>query len=97
MQKPQNISAVEGETVQFVCRASGHPRPTMSWTKNMRQMGPDPRISEQEDGTLSITNVQESDKGEYQCYASNTVQTISASGHLTVRSKFCLVLLLPAS
>lgn len=83
--RPQDKIAVEGETVQFICQAAGHPRPTMSWTKDMHQIGGDPRQVEREDGSLTITNVQESDRGEYQCYASNSVQTISTSAHLAVR------------
>ncbi|KAK7488478.1 hypothetical protein BaRGS_00020263, partial [Batillaria attramentaria] len=85
--RPQDIVAVEGETVQFICMASGHPRPTMSWTKDMQQFGLDPRLVQREDGTLVINNVQESDRGEYQCYASNSVQTISTSAHLSVRMR----------
>ncbi|KAL8583777.1 hypothetical protein ACOMHN_036412 [Nucella lapillus] len=86
-QRPQDTVAVEGQTVQMSCRASGHPRPTFSWTKDLEQMGLDPRITDHEDGTLSIRNVQESDRGEYQCYASNPVQTISATARLSIRSR----------
>ncbi|XP_076462560.1 peroxidasin-like isoform X2 [Babylonia areolata] len=86
-QRPQDVVAVEGQTVQLACRASGHPRPTFSWTKDLEQIGLDPRLTDHEDGTLTIRNVQESDRGDYQCYASNAVQTISATARLSVRSR----------
>lgn len=85
--RPEDAVAVEGQTVQLVCQASGHPRPTFSWTKNMAQIGLDPRVTDQGDGALTIQNVQDSDRADYQCYASNTVQTISASARLSVRSR----------
>ncbi|XP_070195291.1 peroxidasin-like isoform X2 [Littorina saxatilis] len=85
--RPQDLTAVESQSVQFVCRATGHPRPTFSWTKNLAQIGLDPRLVDHGDGTLSITNVQADDRGDYQCYASNAVQTISATARLAVRSR----------
>ena len=79
---------MEGQTIQFICRATGHPRPTFSWTKDLEQIGLDPRLTDHGDGILTVRNVQASDRGDYQCYASNSVQTISATARLSVRSEF---------
>mgnify|MGYP003530007806 CR=1 FL=1 len=85
--RPEDTVAAEGSTVQLICQASGHPRPTFSWTKDMEQLGLDPRLTDDGDGILTIRNIQDSDRAVYQCYASNAVQTISASANLFVRSK----------
>ena len=72
------------------CEATGHPRPTMSWTKNLEQIGRDPRVVDHENGSLAIHGVQVKDAADYQCYASNSVQTISVTARVSVRGKSCV-------
>ena len=60
----------------ITCDADGNPVPTISWTKNGSRIttNDNSRISFSEDKrSLTITNLNRTDSGEYRCVANNSV------------------------
>ena len=56
------------------CAATGNQVPTISWTKDGSAISNNSWISLSDDNKqLTITNVNRTDSGEYQCVASNRV------------------------
>ncbi|KAM6457875.1 peroxidasin homolog isoform 1-T2 [Liasis olivaceus] len=73
--EPQDADVTLGNTVYFICRAEGNPKPKIIWLHNNNEinMKDDGRLNLLQDGTLMIQDTKESDKGIYQCLAKNTV------------------------
>ncbi|XP_068119933.1 peroxidasin homolog isoform X2 [Hyperolius riggenbachi] len=71
--EPRDADVVPGNTVYFICRAEGNPKPDIRWIHNNNEidMSYDGRLNLLHDGTLMIQNTRESDKGVYQCAARN--------------------------
>ncbi|XP_073436974.1 peroxidasin homolog [Dendrobates tinctorius] len=71
--EPKDADIILGNTVYFICRAEGNPKPDIVWLHNKNEIDTsyDGRLSLLHDGTLMIQNTQESDKGIYQCAAKN--------------------------
>ncbi|CAH3134799.1 unnamed protein product, partial [Porites lobata] len=77
---PQNKTKTEGENVTFTCDADGNPAPTFSWTKDGSVVNTTSRITFNENNkTLTITNVIRGDSGEYICVATNNVDTVQSN------------------
>ena len=58
-------SVTEGESVPLVCVATGHPSPTVTWTKGGRTV----RVN----GDATIVKSTRRDAGDYSCTATNGV------------------------
>ncbi|XP_070796250.1 peroxidasin-like [Pituophis catenifer annectens] len=73
--EPQDVDVTLGNTVYFICRAEGNPKPKIIWLHNNNEidMRDDGRLNLLQDGTLMIQDTKESDKGIYQCLAKNIV------------------------
>lgn len=78
----------EGATVTLDCVANGNPRPQMKWLRN----GEDIDISELGSrfrivgtGSLQIASVNESDAGNFQCRASNSMDSADTGISLMVQ------------
>ena len=73
----------------FTCDADGNPSPTFSWRKNGSVVLTTSRITFNENNkTLTITNVIRGDSGEYICVATNNVNMVpSYSFTLNVQCK----------
>ena len=71
------------------CNASGNPTPTISWTRNGSLVNTSTRISFSDGNkTLTITNVNRTDSGEYRCVARNRVGSdTSSAAKLDVQCK----------
>ncbi|KAJ6665741.1 hypothetical protein lerEdw1_002111 [Lerista edwardsae] len=71
--EPQDADVTLGNTVYFICRAEGNPKPKIIWLHNNNEidMKDDGRLNLLQDGTLMIQDIRESDKGVYQCMAKN--------------------------
>ncbi|XP_078399857.1 contactin-4-like isoform X2 [Cetorhinus maximus] len=72
-----------GERLQWICKASGEPKPSHRWLKNGEPLIIEERI-QVEKGTLNIRAVNLSDSGMYQCVAENKHGVIYVSAELRV-------------
>ena len=76
----QNKAKAEGENVNFTCNAVGNPAPTFPWTRDGSVVITTSRIVFNENNkTLTITNVIRGDNGEYICVATNNVNTVQSN------------------
>ncbi|XP_044009244.1 fasciclin-2 isoform X3 [Aphidius gifuensis] len=69
-----NIEIIEGNNENINCITHGKPPPKVSWIKSITKENVTtiPRFGVDEvTGTMTITNVQSSDSGEYECIATN--------------------------
>ena len=90
----RSIAVVEGESIPLVCRATGHPTPTVTWTKDGKSFG----------GTgenVTIIKSTRDDKGTYTCTATNGVKgdqtsttTVTVNCKLILRFHFARLKLL---
>ncbi|KAM9728215.1 LOW QUALITY PROTEIN: roundabout homolog 3 [Menidia menidia] len=85
-QGPANHTLAPGSVAQLHCRVLGTPPPSVQWEKDGRRiLGGDARLSLMQNGTLQITDLQETDSGAYTCLASSSSGETSWSGVLTVK------------
>nr|XP_033816119.1 hemicentin-1 isoform X1 [Geotrypetes seraphini] len=71
---PSEVSVLQGEDLQLVCRADGVPSPTIQWHKDGKLIpsGESQRVKVTSDGsTLNIFGALTTDMGKYTCVASN--------------------------
>jgi neurocan core protein len=81
------VDIVEGENANIECKANGKPPPIFTWIKSLTQQnlsnadrfGVDPIT-----GSLTITNVNREDAGEYQCSAANAAGIATANIQVNV-------------
>ena len=77
---PSKIVSILNSTVRLNCSATGDPQPIISWKKQGGQLPLD--RSRQINGVLIITNVQQSDAGNYICTAASAsvfiIETVSS-------------------
>lgn len=81
----RNQPAARGGSVLIVCDPVGAPRPTIRWYRQGSQITSGGRFNITEDGNLRITDVQDSDAGDYRCEATNTFSTESSTGSLVIK------------
>ncbi|XP_013395368.1 protein turtle-like isoform X2 [Lingula anatina] len=72
-----------GESVTFPCAASGTPLPVISWRKPDSYVPDDSRVS-RDRHNLTISQLQKSDHGKYECVAKNVVTTVITSTLLII-------------
>ncbi|XP_030258913.1 obscurin isoform X7 [Sparus aurata] len=84
-----NCTAELGQTVKLACKATGIPRPTVTWYKDGRAVEADPHhiIIEDPDGscTLILDNMTADDSGQYMCFATSSAGNASTLGKITVQ------------
>uniref|UniRef100_A0A3Q3L0N2 Obscurin, cytoskeletal calmodulin and titin-interacting RhoGEF a n=1 Tax=Labrus bergylta TaxID=56723 RepID=A0A3Q3L0N2_9LABR len=84
-----NCTAELGQTVKLACKATGVPKPTITWYKDGRAVEADPHhiIIEDPDGscTLILDNMTADDSGQYMCFASSSAGNASTLGKITVQ------------
>ncbi|XP_062977772.1 contactin-6-like [Elgaria multicarinata webbii] len=71
------------DTLVWECKATGKPTPSYSWFKNGQPLTSEERI-QIENGTLTITMLNISDSGLYQCVAENKYESIYSNAELRV-------------
>ncbi|XP_038155806.1 contactin-3 [Cyprinodon tularosa] len=71
------------ENLFWECKANGKPKPSYSWLKNGEQVMAEGRV-QIENGALSITALNLSDSGMYQCVAENKHGSVYSSAQLMV-------------
>ncbi|XP_008941802.1 PREDICTED: leucine-rich repeat and immunoglobulin-like domain-containing nogo receptor-interacting protein 3, partial [Merops nubicus] len=85
--KLQHVTAREGQSVTFLCRADGEPDPSISWVSPQHRMiggGGAPVLP---GGTLEIRFAQVQDSGTYICIASNAGGNDTYFATLTVTGR----------
>ncbi|KAM9134677.1 contactin-4-like [Pangshura tecta] len=83
IQKISDAHKAIDESIFWECKANGRPKPSYSWLKDGEPLMPRDRI-QIEHGALTITNVNLSDAGMYQCVAENRHGIIFTSAELSV-------------
>ena len=92
-QKPSSIVAEVGENVRLQCKATGLPKPTITWR---RAFGSLPRGKTAVDhGKLTIRNIAKADSGDYACSAKNFLGQDFAVAQVTVFEKPAFILTPP--
>ncbi|XP_060897356.1 contactin-3 [Labrus mixtus] len=71
------------DSLFWECKASGKPKPSYSWLKNGEPVTPEFRV-QVENGALSITELDLSDSGMYQCVVENKHGIVYSSAQLMV-------------
>ncbi|XP_009687358.2 contactin-3 isoform X1 [Struthio camelus] len=79
----KDIEAAVEDTLYWDCKASGKPKPSYRWLKNGDQLSVEGRI-QIENGALTISNLNLTDSGTYQCIAENKHGVIYSSAELRV-------------
>ncbi|XP_034296444.1 contactin-3 [Pantherophis guttatus] len=79
----KDFEAAVEDNIYWECRASGKPKPSYRWLRNGEPLALEGRI-QIENGALTITNLNLTDSGMYQCIAENKHGTIYASANLRV-------------
>uniref|UniRef100_A0ABM0M4I6 Peroxidasin-like n=1 Tax=Saccoglossus kowalevskii TaxID=10224 RepID=A0ABM0M4I6_SACKO len=85
--RPSDQIAVEGRTIEFICRAYGNPEPVIAWTKMGNPLPEDRRHTLLPDGTLRIARVTKDDEGSYECQAINTAGHRQSTANLEVSKR----------
>uniref|UniRef100_A0A8C5UA93 Contactin-3 n=1 Tax=Malurus cyaneus samueli TaxID=2593467 RepID=A0A8C5UA93_9PASS len=83
IQTIKDVEVAVEDTLYWDCRASGKPKPSYRWLKNGEQLSAEGRI-QIENGALTISNLNLTDSGRYQCIAENKHGVISSSAELRV-------------
>ncbi|XP_022809917.1 fibroblast growth factor receptor-like [Stylophora pistillata] len=85
---PITQSVTEGYPVNFSCRASGVPKPTIVWLFNNSDLPSDiSRTDHDGESLLELPSVTKEMKGTYRCEAKNKANTSSSSATLRVYGK----------
>ena len=95
---PSKIASISNSTVRLNCSATGDPQPIISWRKQGGQL-PVGR-SQQINGVLIITNLKQSDAGNYICTATSAgvfnVEAVTAleiqKGGMVILENYCVII-----
>ncbi|XP_072244443.1 hemicentin-1 [Leuresthes tenuis] len=85
----QELTAVQGQELEFQCRVSGRPAPQVEWSHDGEVLSRDgdPHVEFLEDGqVLKVKSVRLRDQGLYQCLARNSAGTQMRQFRLTVQA-----------
>lgn len=86
---PQQLAVVEGNRVTFTCKASGYPRPQITW-KIFLESGDDntARLEQPSPQSIRISSTSPRDTGKYVCIAENDSGNDTQAVYLRVLGKF---------
>ena len=89
IEPPINQSVTEGNSVNFSCRASGVPTPTLAWVFNNADLPSGiNQFNHEGESFLKLLSVTKRMEGTYKCEAKNKANTTSSSATLRVYGKF---------
>lgn len=73
MQGPNDVEIYWGGTAVFTCAATGDPQPSIFWMRNNEIIDINQnKYKIIDNGSLLIENIEESDRGYYECMAKNS-------------------------
>uniref|UniRef100_A0A8C2AUK0 Neural cell adhesion molecule L1 n=1 Tax=Cyprinus carpio TaxID=7962 RepID=A0A8C2AUK0_CYPCA len=90
---PQDLRVLRGNDAVLHCKFTVDHKlkqPTIQWKKDKHKItssANDDKYSEYSDGSLKITDVQMEDSGSYSCEISTKLDSVSATGSITVLDK----------
>ncbi|KAG4070890.1 hypothetical protein HA402_011116 [Bradysia odoriphaga] len=84
VERPQNVSSVDGHDVTFRCRVFGLPAPEVKWSRNESDVTGE-RYQTLANGDLTIRNISFTDAEQYICHAHNKFGEIEGQGMLVVK------------
>nr|XP_058959857.1 fibroblast growth factor receptor-like [Pocillopora verrucosa] len=88
IEPPINQSVTEGNSVNFSCRASGVPTPTLAWVFNNADLPSGiNQFNHEGESFLKLLSVKKGMEGTYKCEAKNKANTTSSSATLRVYGK----------
>ena len=80
-----------GHKTKITCSASGHPKPTVIWYKNGRQLKRMPDGNKKPltptSYTINFNSIRPADSGQYKCIVSNKAGNISHAYTVKVKRK----------
>jgi len=84
--KMKPLEVTEGEEAKFVCLISGHPKPTVTWSKNGEPLSAGRHLTDTSlvQCSLTILSTKLDDEGIYKCVLHNDFGTASTTADLTV-------------
>ena len=93
MEKSRNL--VQGDKLHLECKIQSHPYATVFWKKDNETMKNDVsnRVFLNSNRTLIIYDLQFSDKGDYTCVATNSVNSTSMTVLVRVKGETILIIL----
>ncbi|XP_016426951.1 neural cell adhesion molecule L1.1-like [Sinocyclocheilus rhinocerous] len=90
---PQDLRVLRGDDAVLQCKYTVDHKlkqPTIQWKKDKHKItssANDDKYTEYADGSLKITDVQMEDTGSYSCEISTKLDSVSATGSITVQDK----------
>ena len=85
----RTVMAIENRSAEFRCTVTGVPKPTITWSKGVRELFDGGKFTLLRDGDtyiLRIDNVYGEDADEYCCKASNKAGTRSSRAELLIKT-----------
>ena len=92
-QKPSSIVAEVGDNVRLLCKATGLPKPTITWRRAFGSLARGKTAVD--DGKLTIRNIAKADSGDYACSAKNFLGQDFAVAQVTVFERLAFILTPP--
>jgi len=82
---PRNQTVPEGKTVKFICKATGMPKPAITWRFNNGSVPSLAIVKHTEEGyQLVLPNVTKNMEGTFKCTAENKASKASSTSTLRI-------------
>ncbi|XP_053387477.1 hemicentin-1-like [Mercenaria mercenaria] len=87
VQPPKTQTVLQGSTVRLYCSVASNPPATITWTYPLTGSKPPLNAYVNPDNSVTLSNVDKYNNGNYQCAASNSYGTSYAQSSLVVEKK----------
>ena len=86
-----NLTALTNTSITIHCPISGVPLPTVTWTKDGQEISSVGRYKVNDDGSLTISEAEEQDDGQYTCTADSVAGKDNKSSMVQVIGKLIFI------